>query len=259
MNRPLILISNDDSIHAKGIKTLVEIAKKIGRVVVVAPDKPQSAKSHSITLESPLTYKKTNTFGNEIETYSTSGTPADCVKLAFNSILTETPDLVLSGINHGSNYSVNLIYSGTVAAAVEGVMHNVPSIAFSITSHNPDADFSAAKIYTEKIIRKILDSPIKDLCLNVNIPNIDYNQIQGIMTCKQTKGAWFEEFAKIPHPNNNTDYYWLTGKYVNFEPERTDTDVWAIENNFVSIVPIKIDFTDYKSLEKIREWKFNIN
>lgn len=255
--KPLILVSNDDSINAKGIKSIVEVAKQFGRVVVVAPDKPQSAKSHSITLEAPLTFKKTNIFGDDVESYCTSGTPADCVKLAFHNILDRKPDLILSGINHGSNFSVNLIYSGTVAAAVEGAMHNIPSIALSITSHDEDADFTTAKIYAEKIIQKVLNSESKDLCLNVNIPYVKVSEIKGIKTCKQTKGAWFEEFAKIPHPNNGKNYYWLTGKYVNFEPESTDTDAWAIDNNYVSIVPVKIDFTDYKALEEISNWTFD--
>lgn len=256
MNKPLILISNDDSINAKGIKVLVKIAEKFGRVVVVAPDKPQSAKSHSITLEAPLTFTKSNIFGENIESYYCSGTPADCIKLAYNNILDKKPDLILSGINHGSNFSVNLIYSGTVAVAIEGTMHNTPSIAFSVTSHDPDADFSSAEIYVEKIIRKVLESNLDELCLNVNIPDVKPEEIKGIRTCKQTKGAWFEEFVKIPHPDSNKDYYWLTGKYVNFEPESTDTDAWAINNNYVSIVPLKIDFTDYKTLEQINFWKF---
>lgn len=248
---PKILISNDDSIFAKGIKEIVEIAKEFGDVVVVAPDSPQSAKSHSITLEVPLFYNKSNIFGDDIEAYSCSGTPADCVKLAFNYLLKQKPDLVISGINHGSNYSINLIYSGTVAAAVEGAIHGVPSIAFSLTSHEPDADFEATKIYIRQIIKKVLKSNEKELCLNVNIPDVDYSEIKGMKVCKQTKGAWFEEFSPIVHPNKNTPYFWLTGKYANFEPEKTDTDVWAIENNYVSIVPMKIDFTDYEMIDKL--------
>ena len=249
---PLILISNDDSIFAKGIKEIVEVAKKLGDIVVVAPDSPQSAKSHSITLEAPLTYKKSDIFGEDVEAYACSGTPADSVKLALNQLLTKKPDLVISGINHGSNFSVNLIYSGTVAAAVEGTIHEINSIAFSITSHEPDADFSSAKIYAEQIIKKILKTKEKDICLNVNIPEAKYSDIQGIKICKQTKGAWFEEFSQFSHPNKSAPYFWLTGKYVNFEPERTDTDVWAIENNYVSVVPIKIDFTDYQMIEKLK-------
>jgi len=249
----MILISNDDSIYSKGIKALVEVAKKIDkRVVVVAPDKPQSAKSHSISLGIPLTYKKMDIFGDDVEAYECSGTPADSVKLALNHLLDQKPDLILSGINHGANFSVNLIYSGTVAAAVEGAMHNIPSIAVSVDSHDPDADFTASVFYSEKIIRKVIESKEKNVCLNVNLPNISLNEIKGTLVCKQTIGAWFEEFERI----EDSDKFLLTGKYVNFEPDRSDTDVWAIENNYVSIVPIKIDFTDYEKIDILKNWNF---
>ncbi len=254
--KPLILISNDDSIYAKGIKELIEVAKKFGDIIVVAPDKPQSAKSHSITLDIPMTYQKMDIFGENIDAYAVSGSPADCVKLALNYLLDRKPDIILSGINHGSNTSVNLIYSGTVAAAIEGAMHDINAIALSLTTHNPNADFSSAKIIIEKIIREVLDSNIKNLCLNVNIPNIAYSDIKGIKICRQTHGAWFEEFEKVEKPGSKTNYFWLTGKYVNFEPENTDTDVWAIENNYVSIVPLEIDFTNYKILNQLKEKNF---
>ncbi|MBN2890350.1 MAG: 5'/3'-nucleotidase SurE [Bacteroidales bacterium] len=251
--RPTILISNDDSIFSKGIKAIVEVAKKFGDVVVSAPDSPQSAKSHSISLDSPISLREFDLFGKDVKAFACSGSPADSIKLAFNHILDKKPDLVISGINHGSNFSINLIYSGTVAAAAEGAIHGVPSIAFSITSHDADADFEATKIYAEKIIETVLNSKEKDICLNVNVPDINYSEIKGIKVCRQTKGAWFEEFTRIDHPNRNIPYFWLTGKYVNFEPEKTDTDVWAIENNYVSVVPIKIDFTDYDMLEKLNK------
>ena len=254
--KPKILISNDDSIHAKGLKSLVEVAKNYGDVIVVAPEQPQSAKSHSITLENPITYSKTSIFGDDIEAYYVSGTPADCIKFAFNTLLDHKVDLILSGINHGSNASVNLIYSGTVAAAVEGAMHDIPSIAFSIDTHNPDADFDAAKEIAHRVIGKVLENKSEQMCLNVNIPNIPISSIKGIKVCKQTRGAWFEEFMKIPHPSKSKEYYWLTGKYVNFEPENKETDIWALENNYVSIVPIKIDFTDYVTYEKIKNLDF---
>jgi len=252
MDKKLILISNDDSIYSKGIKELISVAKEFGNVVVVAPNSPQSAKSHSITLEQPLTYKKVNYFGDDVVSYECSGTPADSVKLALNHLLDQKPDLILSGINHGSNFSVNLIYSGTVAAAVEGAMHSIKSLALSVTSHDPDADFEVAKHFSRIIISKMLDYNEQNLCLNINFPDVLLSEIKGTKFCKQTRGAWFEEFAKVIHPNRTDNYFWLTGKYVNFEPERTDTDVWAIENNYVSIVPIKIDFTDYELLEKFK-------
>lgn len=248
-----ILISNDDSIYSKGIKAIVEVANEFGKVIVVAPDRPQSAKSHSITLDGTISYKKSNIFGNEVEAYACSGTPADSVKLALNQILKEKPDMVLSGINHGANSSVNLIYSGTVAAAVEGALHSIPSIALSTTTHDADADFTAAKKYARIIIEKVINTKEESLCLNVNVPDIHESEIKGMKICKQTKGAWFEEFAPIKHPHKEVPYFWLTGKYVNFEPDRTDTDVWAIENNYVAIVPIKVDFTDYEMMKKLGE------
>ncbi len=246
-----ILISNDDSIYSKGIKAAVEIAKKFGEVTVFAPDSPQSAQSHAITLEKPLSVKELYLFGNEVKVYACSGTPADSVKLALNHFMTEKPDLIISGINHGSNFSVNLLYSGTIAAAIEGALHNIPSIALSVTTHDADADFEAAKFYSSEIISKIIETKEKNICLNVNIPDINIKGIKGIKVCKQTKGAWFEEFFTVNHPNKTSPYFWMSGKYVNFEPENQNTDVWAIENNYVSVVPLKIDLTDYEMLNKI--------
>jgi 5'-nucleotidase len=253
-NRPLILVSNDDSVYSKGIKELVEVAKKFGEVIVVAPDSPQSAKSHSVTLEAPLFIKETTNFG-EIKAFKCSGTPADSVKIAIHEILKRKPDLILSGINHGSNSSVNVFYSGTIAAAVEGCLHGIPSIGLSLTTYDPNADFSLAKKYSTEIIEKVLKYGLdKGTCLNVNIPYISDNEAKGIKICRQTKGIWAEEFNKSVHPSRKTDYYWLTGKYINFEPDQDDTDIWALENNFAAIVPMQIDFTDYKSLEKMKTW-----
>jgi len=253
----MILISNDDSIFSKGIKALIEVSKKFDKkIVVVAPDKPQSAKSHSITLGNSLTYRKSDLFGPDVEAYECSGSPADSVKLALNYILDEKPDLILSGINHGANTSVNLIYSGTVAAAVEGAMHDIPSLAFSVDSHDPDANFDATVVYAEKIIDKILKTKDNKVCLNINVPNIPLSEIKGTKVCKQTIGAWFEDFELDEKSTKDNLLLNLKGKYVNFEPQRTDTDIWAIENNYVPIVPIKIDWTNYEDLNKIKDWKF---
>ncbi len=250
--KPLILISNDDSVFAKGIQTIVEIAKEFGEVVVVAPDSPQSAKSHAVTLTAPIYYEKTSVFGN-IEAYKCSGTPADSVKMALFKILDKKPDLLISGINHGANYSTNLIYSGTLAAAIEGFMHNIPSIAFSVDSHDPDADFSIAEKYSRKIIKEVLEKNT-EVCLNVNFPDIKLDEINGSKICRQTKGSWAENFVEMKHPRSQEPFYWLTGNYINKEPEKTDTDVWAVENNYVAIVPIQIDFTNYKMMKEMESW-----
>ncbi len=249
---PTILISNDDGISSNGIKAMVEIAKGFGNVVVVAPDKPQSAKSHAISLNDYISYKKMDTFGEDVEAYACSGTPADCVKLALSKILDKKPDLVLSGINHGSNSSVNLIYSGTVAVAVEGAIHDIPSIAFSLDTHDEKADLEATKLYSKQIIEKVLNSEYKNTpCLNVNVPNIPLDKIKGVKVCRQTKGAWFEEFETVQACSKGAPLFLLTGKYINFEAEKKDTDVWAIENNYVAVVPVKVDLTDYDIIENL--------
>lgn len=253
-NKPLILVSNDDSIFSNGIKELVEVAKRFGEVIVVAPDKPQSAKSHSVTLEAPIFLEEVNIF-DEVKAYKCSGTPADCVKIALFEIMKRKPDLVLSGINHGSNTSVNVIYSGTIAAAVEGCLHGIASIGLSITSHYPNSNLELSTKYSEEIIGKVLKYGLpKGTCLNVNIPDISVNEAKGIKICRQTKGVWAEEFNKRRHPNREEDYFWLTGRYINFEPEMTDNDLWALNNNYAAVVPLQIDFTDYKALKEMESW-----
>jgi len=250
-NKPLILVCNDDSVYAKGIKELVEVASEFGEIVVVAPDKPQSAKSHSVTLEHPIFFKPTDNFGGHTA-YKCSGTPADCVKLAIHQILKRKPDFIISGINHGSNSSVNVLYSGTLAATIEGCMHTIPSIGFSLLSFESDADFNPAKPFIRKILHHVVTNSLPPgTCLNVNIPNIEAEKFKGIKVCRQTKGVWAEEFNESKHPSGRFNYYWLTGKYINLEPDATDTDIWALENDYVAVVPIQIDLTDYKNFQKL--------
>ncbi|MBN1252325.1 MAG: 5'/3'-nucleotidase SurE [Bacteroidales bacterium] len=251
----LILVTNDDGIDAKGIKELIKIAEKFGRVVVVAPEKGQSGMSHSVSLNEPIYLKKITSNNNTLQ-YSCSGTPVDSVKIALHHVLDEKPDLIISGINHGSNASVSAIYSGTIGAAREGSLNDIPSVGFSLLDHSPEADFTASIIFAEKIIEKVFENGIpKRTCLNVNIPNIHENQINGIKVCRQTKGKWVEEFNHRINPNNK-EYFWLTGKFSNFEPESKDTDEWALENNYVSIVPIEVDLTSYKVLDELNKWNF---
>ena len=251
----LILVTNDDGVHAKGINELIKIATLFGNVVVVAPDKGQSGMSHSVSLNDPIYLNKIKSESN-LTIYGCSGTPVDSVKIALHKILDSPPDLIISGINHGSNASVSAIYSGTVAAAREGSLNGIPSIGFSLLDHSKDADFSASVIYAKKIIEKVIQNGIpKRTCLNVNVPNIAKEKIKGVKICRQTAGKWVEEFDFRTSPNKK-DYYWLTGKFSNFEPEATDTDEWALENNYVSVVPIEVDLTSYSVLDELNKWTF---
>jgi len=252
----LILVTNDDGINAKGLKALIEVVKTFGKVIVVAPATPQSGMSHAITVRSPLRIEFIDKSEN-VEIYCCNGTPVDCVKLAFSTVLSQKPDLLVSGINHGSNASTSIFYSGTMGAALEGCINFVPSIGFSLLSTHPDADFTASQIYSEIIIKKVLEYGLDDLvCLNVNIPDVSYNEIKGIKIVRQTKGYWKEEFDCRLDPEGK-EYYWLKGKFYNIEPDATDTDEWALKNNYVSIVPINIDLTCYQTLTKIKRWEQN--
>ncbi len=248
--KPLILVTNDDGVTAPGINAMVEVACKYGEVIVVAPDKPQSAMGHAITINSTLRIHKIST-GKCSETYSTTGTPVDCVKLAINEILHRKPDLILSGINHGSNASVNVIYSGTMSAAIEGAMEGVPSIGISLLNHSIDADFTAAKHYAALIIEKVLTNGMdRGTCLNVNIPNVPLSELKGLKICRQANANWEEEFDERTDPMGNK-YYWLTGKFVNYD-KGDDTDIAALENNFVSIVPVQYDMTAQRSIISLK-------
>lgn len=254
-NKRLILVTNDDGVDAKGIKELIKIAALFGEVVVVAPERGQSGMSHSVSLNDPIYLNKIKSEPG-LTIYSCSGTPVDCVKIALHKVLDKHPDLIISGINHGSNASVSAIYSGTVAAAREGSLNGIPSIGFSLLDHSSDADFSASVIYVEKIVKKVIQNGIpKRTCLNVNIPNIVNEKIKGIKICRQTSGKWIEEFDYRTSPNKR-DYYWLTGKFKNFEPEAEDTDEWALGNNYVSVVPIEVDLTSHSVLDELNKWVF---
>lgn len=251
MRRPLILVTNDDGISAPGIRNLIRIMNDFGDVVVVAPNSPQSAKGHAITIENTIRCDKVNIEkGPQIE-YSCSGTPVDCVKLAINQLLSRKPDLCVSGINHGSNSSINVIYSGTMSAAVEGALAGIPSIGFSLLDYAHNADFSELEQYIRKITKQVLEVGLDDgVCLNVNIPRkIEGEEIKGLKVCRQANAKWEEEFEERIDPKGRA-YYWLTGKFVNYDIG-TDTDEWALANHYVSVVPIQFDVTAYSSLVSI--------
>jgi len=250
----LILITNDDGIDAKGIKALAEAMAPLGRIVVIAPKEPQSGMSQAITVKHPLRVKKINL--NGYDQYAINGTPTDCVKLGFNQILDQKPDLLVSGINHGSNSSTSIMYSGTLGAALEGCLNGIPSIGFSLISFDADADFSAAITFSRRIAAMVLENGLPmHIGLNVNIPYISEKEIKGIRVCRQTMGFWQEEFEHRIDPAGK-DYYWLTGQFYNHEPNAEDTDEWALEHNYVAIVPIRTDMTCYSTLELIKNWNF---
>jgi 5'-nucleotidase len=248
---PLILVTNDDGVYAPGIKFLAEVASGFGKVVVVAPDKPQSGMGHAITINSTLRIEKTNYHHLPVE-YSCSGTPVDCVKMAINNILKQKPDLVLSGINHGSNSSINVIYSGTMSAAVEGALEGASSIGFSLCDYSIEADFTQAGKFIKQIISNSLKNKMpQGVCLNVNIPKLKTEDIKGIKIGRQAKANWIERFDERKDPSGK-NYYWLTGEFVNFEPAATDTDEWALANGYISVVPIQADMTAHKFINDFK-------
>ena len=254
--KPLILVTNDDGISAPGIRALIAVMNEIGDVIVVAPDSPQSGMGHAITLDSTLFSEQVYFDNGPQKEYSCSGTPADCVKLAVREILDRKPDLCVSGINHGSNSAINVIYSGTMSAAIEAGIEGIPAIGFSLLDYSWNADFEASKTHVKTITENVLKHGIPDgVVLNVNVPNIANNLIKGIKVCRQAKSNWVEEFDKRKTPQGK-DYYWLTGKFVNLDVGE-DTDEWALENGFISVVPTQFDLTAHHFLKDLNSWKLN--
>jgi 5'-nucleotidase len=252
--QPVILITNDDGITAPGIRNLVAAVKDLGKIVVVAPDKPQSGMGHAITIGHPLRLHKQTIFDG-VEAYSCTGTPVDCVKLAVDKVLHRKPDLCLSGINHGANHSINVIYSGTMSAAVEAAIESIPSVGFSLLDYSIEADFSAAREYVHEITKRMLQKPMdKHLVLNVNIPAVSSALIKGIKICRQAYAKYEEDFIERTDPHGRK-YFWLTGAFINKDKGR-DTDVWALEHNYVSVVPVQFDLTNYVLKSKLeKQWK----
>ncbi len=250
--KPTILVTNDDGITAPGIRALIEAVKDYGHVVVVAPDKPQSAQGHALTINMPLRLRKVKLF-DDIEAYECSGTPVDCVKLAKDVVLGDRGiDLCVSGVNHGSNASINIIYSGTVSAAMEASLEGINSIGFSLLDYSFEANFEPAKKYIRHLVTYVLKNGLKNTkLLNVNIPNLPAEQIKGLKICRQAEAKWIEEFTRSKDPHGR-DYYWLTGKFTNLD-DGEDADVKALENGYVSVVPSQHDLTAYDAIEGLRE------
>jgi len=255
MSKPLILITNDDGFTAKGLADLIDAVKEFGELLIVAPIHPQSGMGHAITVNEPIRFERTNYF-KTINAYHCSGTPVDCIKAGMYLLKQRKPDLILSGINHGSNVSTNVLYSGTMSAAVEGALEGIPSIGFSLTDYSKDADFSACKVIVKKVVQKALENKIeKGICLNVNIPNVSIEEIKGIKTCRQGKAFWDDTFDERVDPLGKK-YYWLTGSFIDHE-QTDDTDVFLLKNNYVTIVPIQFDMTAYNQIETIKKWNLS--
>lgn len=255
-DKPLILVVNDDGITAPGIRALVEVVSDMGEVVVVAPDSPQSGMGHAVTLNRPLRMNKVDEFDG-IPAFQCSGTPVDCVKLAVDKVLHREPDLCVSGINHGSNSSINILYSGTMSAAVEAAMEGIPSIGFSLCDFSWEADFNGAKKFAKTIIEQVFNYGLpRNTLLNVNIPKVAAEDLKGMKICRQAEAQWKEEFDHRQDPYGR-DYYWLTGNFINHD-KGTDTDEWALANGYVSVVPVQYDMTAHHGINFINQnWQWD--
>ncbi len=248
-NRPLILISNDDGYRAKGIRSLVEMISDMGQIIVCAPTGVRSGQSRAFSM-SMLTMNKISQDGN-VEVYACSGTPVDCVKMAYSELCPRKPDLILGGINHGSNASTNAHYSGTVGIVIEGAMKCIPSIAFSLCDYDPDANFEPMRGIVRQLVAEVLNEGLpRYTCLNVNVPLVD--ELKGTRYCRMAWGHWRKEVITCTHPTHGYDYYWMSGFYQNDEPEATDTDDWALEHGYIAITPLTVDMTDHDYLSRHR-------
>ncbi|HUH51553.1 MAG TPA: 5'/3'-nucleotidase SurE [Flavobacterium sp.] len=249
--RPLILVTNDDGITAPGMRALIAVAEELGDVIVVAPDSPQSGKGHAITVNNTLYINKIS----DTE-YSCSGTPVDCVKIAVHEIFKKKPDLCVSGINHGSNSSINVIYSGTMSAAVEAGIEGIPAIGFSLADFSWHADFEPTKAYVRQVIETVLENKLPEgVVLNVNFPKTEDGNFNGIKICRQANARWIERFDKRQTPYGK-DYYWLTGEFINYD-KGEDTDEWALNNGYVSVVPVQFDLTAHHAIQTLNQWNFD--
>ncbi len=250
--KPLILIANDDGYRAKGFYKLIELMRKIGEVVAISTEKPMSGQSHSITNHEPLRVYLAEQ-DVDYKLYVCTGRPVDCIKIGYRFTDGRLPDLVVSGINHGSNASSNVIYSGTMAAALEACMDGVPAIGFSVDSYSSNACFDHVDYYVDTIARRVLKEGLpKGVCLNVNMPKKSDEPIKGVRICRQAKGRWSQTFEQRVDPFGR-DYYWLTGYFIE-EDEGADTDLYAIKNNYIAVVPTMFDMTSYSTMEMLKDW-----
>ncbi|MBI9061991.1 MAG: 5'/3'-nucleotidase SurE [Marinilabiliaceae bacterium] len=248
-HRPLILVTNDDGIKAGGIVAVVRMLKSFGDVVVVAPNQSYSGMSHAITVKVPL-YAKLVKESEGLKAYKVNGTPVDCVKLALNKLLDRRPDLIVSGINHGSNSSISIHYSGTMGAAREGALGGIPSIGLSLLNYSYEADFTHAVMFAERVVKHVIDNGLPDhTYLNVNVP--DGMNVKGMKVVRQAHGRWVEEFVEREDPRHRK-YYWLTGHFKNLEPEAIDTDEYVLSEGYVSVVPCLLDATSHPVIDQLK-------
>ena len=254
-HKPLILISNDDGYSAKGINELAKTLAGLGEIVIMAPDGPRSGASAAITSEFPVRYYKVKE-EEGFTIYKCTGTPVDCVKLALFELLPRCPDLIVGGINHGDNSAVNVHYSGTMGVVIEGCLKGVTSIGFSLCDHDAEADFKPMLPYVRKIAEQVLSKGLpKGTCLNVNAPKTD--ALKGLRICRQTDASWGSEWCRGQHPKGG-EYFWLTGKFTNNEPDAEEADRWALEHGYVAITPIQIDMTAYALIDELKTWDFGV-
>ena len=250
-NKPLILLSNDDGVRAKGLNELIEMLTPLGNVLVMAPDRARSGAACGITANEPLRYRMVSA-RSDVEVYACNGTPVDCVKLALEKVATRRPDMIVGGINHGNNASVNVHYSGTMGIVLEGCMKGIPSVGFSLCDFDPNADFSLTAPYVYKVARKVLSAGLPSgVCLNVNFPKATAGYA-GLKICRMARGSWSSEWYEADHPRGGK-YFWLTGKYTNLEPDSEDTDDWALANGFVAVTPVTVDMTAYNAFGGLKD------
>lgn len=248
--RPLILISNDDGVTAKGINALIEYLCPLGDVVVMAPDSARSGSGCALTVTQPVYYQLVREEPG-VTVYACSGTPTDCIKLARNTVLDRQPDLVVGGINHGDNSGTNVHYSGTMGVAFEGCLNGIPSIGFSLCDHHPDADFSNCAVYIQSIVRTVLESGLPEhVCLNVNFPKT--TDIKGMRVCEQGMGRWQNEWEPCPRKFDDK-YFWLSGEFIKADPENNRTDTYALSQGYVTITPIVVDLTAYSFIDELNQ------
>jgi 5'-nucleotidase len=247
----LILITNDDGLYAAGLRTLLEVMDEFGKVVLVSTIESMSGMSQALTVKTPLRVKLLEETDKR-RIYNCSGTPTDSIKLAVNQLLERMPDWIVSGINHGANASVSVLYSGTMAAAIEGCLYGVSSVGFSLNDVSRTPDFSVCKKYIRVVMKMISEKPLPPgICLNVNVPALPESEIKGMKICRQARGNWKEEFEKRKDPMGRS-YYWLTGSFQNHEPDASDTDEWALENGYVSVVPVTVDMTAHSYIDQLK-------